>query len=233
MSSSLFSGSRVSFRRSACNRVCNCSQCRRRRPCPPPPPKRVCVQNCDPEQPLFVRLEEPVEVDGCLLVDNKPDQKLDINASGSLTVSNVPGQPIEVYAKVYNETDCPLFAEVNAFAEVEGDIVVRTDPTDPLLIDGVIRVENNGSDPFCVALDNKDGKTLKVDIGWNEESEYKIPVFGRFEVCNCCDEALKFESDQFQTSKEFAIGSETLEIGTSITDVIATLAQVLAAQSSP
>lgn len=192
-----------------------------------------------------MRLEEPVEIDGCVLIDNKPDQRLDVEVRGSVNVANVPGDTIEVnskvfntidcpiYAKVYNETDCPLYAEVQAFAEVEGEIVVRTNPSDPLAIDGSIRVENNGSDPFCVALDNKDGKTLKVDIGWNEESQYKIPVFGRFEVCNCCDEALRFESDQFQTSKEFFIGSETLEIGTSITDVIATLAQVLATQSTP
>ena len=172
------------------------------------------VQNCNPTEPLNVAFTEPLclgvrncdptealLIDGTLGIENaEPGVPLEI--SGCVHVDNKDGKDFQVFVK--NSCEQPLKVDANVWADVEGCITINTCPTDPIMVDGMIIVEN-GTEPFeisgCIGIENCDTDPLAVKIGWNKECPDAVPVFGRFEVCNCAD-------DVFQVAIDGPIGIE-------------------------
>ena len=208
-------------------------------------PQPVCVDNCDPDRPLQIEIAEPLclgvrncdptealLIDGVLGIENAVDTE-PFNVAGCLQIDNKDGQDFNVF--VTNSCERPLKVDANVWADVEGCITINTCPTDPILVDGmmivengtepfeiggclgikncdnerlnvavegVISVDNVGSESFCVAIENKDDSDpFAVKIGWNKECPDAVPVFGRLEVCNCAD-------DVFQVAIDGPIGIE-------------------------
>jgi len=208
-------------------------------------PQPVCIDNCDPDRPLQIEIAEPLclgvrncdptealLIDGVLGIENAVDTE-PFNVAGCLQIDNKDGQDFNVF--VTNSCERPLKVDANVWADVEGCITINTCPTDPILVDGmmivengtepfeiggclgikncdnerlnvavegVISVDNVGSESFCVAIENKDDSDpFAVKIGWNKECPDAVPVFGRLEVCNCAD-------DVFQVAIDGPIGIE-------------------------
>ena len=102
--------------------------------CASPPGSRRCVRKC----PVPVKIEEPL----CVGLRNCEDETLLID--GNLDVSGCVG--------VVNKEGTELKVDANVWADIEGCVTLNTCPTDPLLIDGVIVVEN-GTEPLDVQLE--------------------------------------------------------------------------------
>lgn len=150
------------------------------------------------------------EVSGCMAIKNCCEEDFHICGDVCATVDGFleiepkdeNGFLIQGTVSIENSESDPFYVDACVCAKVHGCMEVHNDEDDPLhvescvhgslCVEGCLGIENAGTEPLYVALENKHDEPLKiggsVKFGWDKDCPDHVPVYGQFEVCNGCDD---------------------------------------------